>query len=158
MWRTWDANSSFCMGGRADLNVPNGTTKERRGREGNDAHNTLVFADFGVHWRSTPPPPSWHQSETPQNVQVRAGVCTGVVLAYGGLVWLLEALAWYGGWGDAVRPLVRAAAQGDPCPRVCQNWAQFLGRLGYWAKSFHEWACNLGLGSFNLDFGHLLDC
>ncbi|KHG29933.1 hypothetical protein F383_13789 [Gossypium arboreum] len=61
--------------------------KGRRGREGNDAHNASVLADFGIHWRSTPPPPSWHQSETPQN----AGTSV-LVLGYGGLgmAWLLR--------------------------------------------------------------------
>ncbi|XP_016680884.1 uncharacterized protein [Gossypium hirsutum] len=70
------------------------------------------------------------------------GLCAGAV---GGVV-----------WRDVVRPLVRAAAQGDPCLRVCKNWAQFLGCLGYWAMSFCKWTCNLGLGSLGLiwfDFG-----
>ncbi|KAK8348062.1 hypothetical protein V6Z11_A06G059100 [Gossypium hirsutum] len=51
-----------------------------KGREGNDAHNASVLADFGVHRRLMPSPPPWHQSETSQN----AG--TGVLaLGYGGL-------------------------------------------------------------------------
>ncbi|XP_040967177.1 uncharacterized protein [Gossypium hirsutum] len=70
------------------------------------------------------------------------GLCAGAV---GGVV-----------WRNVVWLLVRAAAQGDPCPRVCQNGAQFLGRLGYWAMSFCKWICNLGLETLGLiwfDFG-----
>ncbi|KAG8492502.1 hypothetical protein CXB51_009795 [Gossypium anomalum] len=41
--------------------------KGRRGRGGDDAHSVSVLADFSAHRRSTPPPSSWHQSETSQN-------------------------------------------------------------------------------------------
>ncbi|TYH94751.1 hypothetical protein ES332_A12G060700v1 [Gossypium tomentosum] len=67
-----------------------------------------------------------------------------------------EVRAWRVVWRNVVWPLVRAVVQGDPCPRVCQNWAQFLGHLGYWAMSFCKWTCNLGLETLGLiwfDFG-----